>query len=458
MIRKQRVRYLTLFCGMALLVLLAGCDLLWPLTAAIDASAVSGYAPLTVVFDSGSSTGGIVAREWNFGDPSSGTSNVSTQLRPSYTYDDDGTYTVTLRVFDDEGGMVQTTLTVTVLNPPPQAQLDANPLHGPAPLTVTFDLSSSVDPAGIIPGPGGQIVSYVLAFGDGTQPATGTDLGIPVQHTYAQAGQYIAMLTVIDDDGASSSTTRFITVEGAVASYATPGNDPVGLAFDGSFLWLSDWGTKRIYKIRLADGVVLASFEAPGEPMTPLSETSAPRAIIPAPSDPGTPGGLAWGNGALWVACLSDGKVYKINPYLPTTDPGHEMAVLENQMFKPLAVAFGGGYLWVSDLLSGNIYRVNPSTGFVVLAVDATRITPSSVSVNGIVLGGAATGLTWADGYLWAISGTSLHKIDPVSGTVIATLPVPGSTPQDLAYDGTFLWHVDSTGSGPGTLYRMIVP
>ena len=65
-------------------------------------------------------------------------------------------------------------------------------------LTCTFDGSGSSDPDGTVAG-------YSWDFGDGL---TGT--GATVEHQYATAGAVTAALTVTDNQGASSSTTRTV--------------------------------------------------------------------------------------------------------------------------------------------------------------------------------------------------------------------------------------------------------
>ena len=74
-----------------------------------------------------------------------------------------------------------------------------------APITVTFDLSSSQDPDG-------EIVGWTLDFGDGSTPATGTDVTTPVQHTYQAEGSYTATLEVEDNAGKKDQTSVVITV------------------------------------------------------------------------------------------------------------------------------------------------------------------------------------------------------------------------------------------------------
>ncbi len=82
------------------------------------------------------------------------------------------------------------------------AVLTANPTSGEAELSVTFTLSESTGP----------ITSYTLSFGDGTTPATGTDVDTTIVHTYEEAGSYTAQLTVQDDRGRTDTDTVTITV------------------------------------------------------------------------------------------------------------------------------------------------------------------------------------------------------------------------------------------------------
>jgi PKD repeat protein len=81
-------------------------------------------------------------------------------------------------------------------------------------------MSCTVDASGSTDGDG-QVASVQWAFGDG-----GTGSGTTATHRYAAAGTYTITATVTDDDGATSSTTRSVTVSGPtlVATATSVGN------------------------------------------------------------------------------------------------------------------------------------------------------------------------------------------------------------------------------------------
>ncbi|MBD3343767.1 MAG: PKD domain-containing protein, partial [Chitinivibrionales bacterium] len=114
-------------------------------------------------------------------------------------------------------------------NNPPSADFIANPTSGEAPLTVTFDGSSSTDPDG-------DALTYTWDFGDG---ATGS--GEVVDHTYTTDGVYTVVLTVSDGNGGSDQMSTNIEVyagnQAPSASFsATPtsGDAPLTVDFDAS--------------------------------------------------------------------------------------------------------------------------------------------------------------------------------------------------------------------------------
>ena len=154
--------------------------------------------------------------EWDFGD---GSPPEVGSLTPTHAYGDNGSYTVTLTVTDDDGGVGTDTLTVLVSNVAPTTTID--PMSQPNPQfilpgvhTLTF-VGSFTDPGWL------DTHEALWNFGDGTvlpgtlveenvpPDATGTATGT---HVYWAPGMYTVSLEITDDDGAVGSHTMDVVV------------------------------------------------------------------------------------------------------------------------------------------------------------------------------------------------------------------------------------------------------
>ena len=128
-----------------------------------------------------------------------------------------------------------------------------------APITVTFDLSGSQDPDG-------EIVGWTLDFGDGSTPATGTDVTVPVEHTYEAEGTYTATLEVEDNAGKKDQASVVITVMAPRVYFSSNRNFPwqiFRVKLDGTeeeALWFGDitpalrWNTRDKLAVSFFDG------------------------------------------------------------------------------------------------------------------------------------------------------------------------------------------------------------
>ena len=165
-----------------------------PPTASFSADPTSGEAPLEVSFNASNSSdpdGSINSYDWDFDDGSTGSGETV-----NHTYDSTGDYNVELTVTDNDGDKETEMKTITVSssgNEAPTAEFSYNPSSGYPPLEVTFDATDSNDPDG-------SIVSYSWDFDDGTIGS-----GTITEHAFQESGVYDVILTVYDDDGASST-------------------------------------------------------------------------------------------------------------------------------------------------------------------------------------------------------------------------------------------------------------
>ncbi|MEA2054570.1 MAG: PKD domain-containing protein [Candidatus Thermoplasmatota archaeon] len=174
--------------------------------------------------NSSDSDGSIANYTWDFGD-----GNYSYEQNPTHKYADNGVYTVTLMVTDNDGSSISIAKEMEVLNAKPIAKFSYKPEKPQERKYISFeDLSTDAD---------GIIVNATWNFGDGFVQEDGKLLS----HKYNKKGDYIVTLTVTDDDGESSSTRTTITVK---AKEETSGFDFVMLVAAVGILFIM-WKSKR---------------------------------------------------------------------------------------------------------------------------------------------------------------------------------------------------------------------
>jgi PKD repeat protein len=148
--------------------------------------------------------GEIVSYHWTadrgaFDDPNA--------LRPRFTAPDNGTYTVTLEVRDNDGLTDTRSTTVKVSNVDPKVDAGRGATIRPGEeyrLRASFTDPGSADTH-----------SATIDWGDGT-PNTVIDSAtspLALNHHYADAGRYTVRVTVVDDDGGRDRDTVKVTVK-----------------------------------------------------------------------------------------------------------------------------------------------------------------------------------------------------------------------------------------------------
>jgi PKD repeat protein len=147
-----------------------------------------------------SQTGGggtVVEWHWNFGDPLSGTNNVSIVKNPVHMFSSTGDYTVRLYIITSNGCQDSIFKTLHV-NLAPTANFSADTACFGTPTHFT-DLSIAN---------ASSIVSWDWDFGDGSVHSFGQN---PV-HLYTSAGLFNAILTVTNSNGCSQTVTHAVMV------------------------------------------------------------------------------------------------------------------------------------------------------------------------------------------------------------------------------------------------------
>lgn len=328
-------------------------------------SPVSGKAPLNVNFSSAGSSdpdGSIVAYSWNWSD---GTV-LGTAANPSHTFTTARTFIVTLTVTDNEGatGSASTTIT-TVANISPDAVASVSAALAIAPATLSFDSSASTDPDGII-------VTKRWDFGDSTTPSTSAN----PNHTYSTPGNYVATLTVIDDNGATDVASLNISVLSvnqapvAVAN-ATPSSGKAPLTVDFSSAGSAD-----------SDGTIVSYNWVFGD-----GETSSEANPVHTYATPGLySASLTVTDNRAFPAPLTDTATVPINALAFNVAPVVAASVTPSTGKIPLAVAFSSAgssdsdgtidsYVWDFGDGSALSYEANPSYTYAAPGVYTATLT-----------------------------------------------------------------------------------
>ena len=165
----------------------------------------------SVAFDASASESneGIASYSWDFdGD---GTEDA-TGATPSHTFDDPGTYTVTVTLTDQEGNEATDTLRATIADTTDPSADAGSDLTVDEDATVTFDAGASTD--------NGAISNYQWSL-DGGRIVTGQR----VTQTFDTPGTYNVTLSVADADGNIGTDTVDVTVTDTTPPRANAGND-----------------------------------------------------------------------------------------------------------------------------------------------------------------------------------------------------------------------------------------
>lgn len=201
--------------------------------------------------------------------------------------------------------------------------------------------------------------------------------------------------------------------------YATPKDNPMGLAWDGEYLWLAhDQGSDKgiIVKLNPYNGNILDSFPSPGT----------------------QPKGLTFGDGYLWIVDIQNNNynIFKIDP----TENGKviDYYSLDSggllNIEKPIGLAYGGNHLWVLDDAEEKIYNIDLIEK-TIFSINSPTTYPGDLAWDGnnlYVAGG---------GYDRKI----IYKVNPLNSEVIEQIDIPGedSCVYGLTWDGNHLWMVD---------------
>ncbi|MFP4050206.1 MAG: PKD domain-containing protein [Thermoplasmata archaeon] len=169
----------------------------------IDPDADFTYTPNEIVTNtvimfqdkSSDPDGHITEWTWNFGD-----GTTSSLQNTTHEYADDGTYTVELKVIDEDGSVSTINKTIEVANVPPKADFTYEYKNDRTSGVLYFYANCSDSD--------GRIVNWTWDFGDGS-----IKYGRNVTHEFDSDGDHEVRLIVTDDDGDSDSVEKKVTIQ-----------------------------------------------------------------------------------------------------------------------------------------------------------------------------------------------------------------------------------------------------
>lgn len=185
------------------------------------------------------------------------------------------------------------------------------------------------------------------------------------------------------------------------ASLPSPGPSPLGLAFDGQNLWVSDRSEQRIYKLNPDNGQILLAIPFDGDVAGTAwdgkhlwqadnrtktvsqidPETGSIALALACDTGSGVLGGLCHDGTDLWLAVTGMGQLRRVR----TTDG----AIIKTHPARKniCGLGFDGRRLWYSDVDLARIRKVDPATGTELMSYE---------------LQGAPTGLAFVkDGFFY---------------------------------------------------------
>jgi PKD repeat protein len=139
----------------------------------------------------------LITFSWNFGDPSTGSNNVSTQKTPAHNFSSVGFYTVSFTTTDKFGCTASKYKTVKV-NALPVANFSYT--TGQCDSTLIFS-STSIDTSS-------TINTFIWQYGDGSSDTLTTATST---HKYNAPGEYTATLTIINGNGCTDTHSATVT-------------------------------------------------------------------------------------------------------------------------------------------------------------------------------------------------------------------------------------------------------
>jgi hypothetical protein len=193
------------------------------------------------------------------------------------------------------------------------------------------------------------------------------------------------------------------TQNSTVLGLTTVGSNPNFVKSDGADLWVTNFSSDNISRVRAADGKLLETWTGA---LSPVGVTVAMGRVVIA------------GKG-------SPGNLYLIDPSQP---PGAVTVVASTLGIGSSGIAFDGTRFWTGNLIGGSVSIVTPGA---TIPWTVTTVTTGFGEPNGVVYDGANIWVT-------DFTANKLLKLD-AAGAILQTITV-GTSPEYPEFDGSNIW------------------
>jgi YVTN family beta-propeller protein len=243
--------------------------------------------------------------------------------------------------------------------------------------------------------------AYFSGLTNGTTPVTYSP------NDFVPRDQMAAFTTRTQDSALRRGSRR-----AALAQWATPtssalirstdvGATPELVASDGADLWVADFSSNDVKRVRASDGTLLGTW------------TGASLAV----------GVLVAGGFVYITGNTSPGQLYEINP---SEAPGAVDTLSSSLGAGPQGIATDGAFIWTANSSApASVSRVEPNSGV------TTTVTAAFSRPVGILFDGANIWVTDS-------GDNKLKKLD-TTGNVIQSVPT-GQSPWFPVFDGSNIW------------------
>ena len=232
-----------------------------------------------------------------------------------------------------------------------------------------------------------------------------------------------------------------LTIFDKVVATVSVGENPLGIAFDGTHIWVIYSGNYTVNKIDVSTNTIVGNasvgssssgitFDGMHIWVTSADNKTVSKIDVSSNETVATisvgkkPSGIAFDGTHIWVANSSDDNVSKIdiskNEIVATVSVGDY----------PIAIAFDGTHIWVTNYNSKNASKIDISKNEIVATV-SVESHPLSIAFDGI--------------HIWVTdsgNNNNLSKIDISKNEIVATVSM-GDYPEGIAFDGTHIWVTD---------------